>query len=399
MSSTASADVKNKGKDIPDDDPELQKIWDELDKVTGDDLRKRYAEFAKKYPQQLGGGKFLDEIDQQPEAEKPLEVPKEGRVKEWGANTDPSKWKVISMKRPKDKFKVVDENDKNVADQFTSKENAEYFIKYYIETHAVPTDNPGTKPDVPAEPEKPEKPEEKPEEPEPEKPEKPTEKYAFPVPAGFEAIGEFSTAFKHWGRHETNYASGGAGPSERWDNTELPDTLNVLAGYEFKIGPEHGERGSDNVDLKMRSNSHNNKSGGWRISFIEWEEDGSSGGAGVGSEYPHPTTSHLKFNVQGEDAKVDNIKDGQWHGFLTCCYNDKQGVPTINLWYNATATGKAEDYTLLGISKDTGNMKPGPVADKIDIKGGKPQSLQIRMDEVPNATIRNAFAVECKGPD
>jgi hypothetical protein len=394
----ATAEVKNKGKDIPDDDPELQKIWDELDKVTGDDLRKRYAEFAKKYPQQLGGGKFLDEIDQQPEAEKPLEVPKEGRVKEWGANTDPSKWKIISMKRPKDKFKIVDENDKNVADQFTTKENAEYFIKYYIETHAVPTDNPGTKPDVP-EPQKPEKPEEKPEEPEPEKPEKPTEKYAFPVPEGYEVVGEFSTGFKHWGRHETNYASGGSGPSERWDNKDLPDALNVLGGYEFNLGTEHGERGSDNVDFKMRSDSHNNKSGGWLIPYIEWEEDGTSeGGAGIGKEYPHPTTSHLQFNIEGKDAKVKNMLDGQWHGFLTTCYNNKEGIPTVHLWYNEKATGKMEDYVLLGTSQDN-VMKPGPAAKEIDIKGGNPQSLQIRMDEVPKGQIRNAFACEIKAPD
>ena len=43
-------------------------------------------------------------------------------------------------------------------------------------------------------------------------------------------------------------------------------------------------------------------------------------------------------------------------------------------------------------------MKPGPVADKIDIKGGKDESLQIRMDEMPDAQINNAFATEIEQP-
>ena len=57
-----------------------------------------------------------------------------------------------------------------------------------------------------------------------------------------------------------------------------------------------------------------------------------------------------------------------------------------------------DDDILLGVSKDTGNMRPGPILDVIGKTGSKNQSLQIRMDEVPEARIRNAFAVEVEPP-
>ena len=334
------------------------------------------------------GGKPAEELDPEDTEPKipPLPVPSEGRVKNWGANQDPKDWEVRPSKDKKyGNFKVTDGKGKNVADMFTTEDNAKAFIEYYIATHTVPTDNQGTKPDVPDT------------DPSNDENQSPSVTTGFPIPIIYKLRGKVNTSFKWWGRHETNYSSGGSGPSERWDNDEVPKALNVVSGYEFNLGTKHGKRGSDNIDLKFRSNHHNDKSGGWLIPFIEWEEDGSDGGAGVGKEHPHSTTSHLDFNVQGKGVKIKNIKDGNWHGLLAVCYNDKSGVPTVKLWYNEGATGRFQDYVLLGVSKDTG-MKPGPVADKIDIKGGKDQSLQIRMDEVPDTQIRNAFAVEIEQP-
>jgi hypothetical protein len=43
-------------------------------------------------------------------------------------------------------------------------------------------------------------------------------------------------------------------------------------------------------------------------------------------------------------------------------------------------------------------MIPGPILDVIGKMGSENQSLQIRMDEVPDAQIRNAFAVEVEPP-
>jgi hypothetical protein len=220
----------------------------------------------------------------------------------------------------------------------------------------------------------------------------------FPLPQRFTPKGSVSTAFMHWGRHTCNYASGGSGPSERWDNRALPSAINVLAGYEFNTGTKHGNRGDNKVDLKFRGASHSPENGGWYIPYIKWRVDGGDGGAGVGKEYPHPKTLHQNFNVQGKDVRVKNIKDGNWHGFLAACFNDEENKPIIILWYNEKATGKMDDYKLLGVSKDTGNMRPGPILDVIGKMGSRNQSLQIRMDEVPDAQIRNAFAVEVEPP-
>jgi hypothetical protein len=353
--------------------------------LKGDELRQNYETFKKLFPKI-----FIvkeEEEGQQPDGEeKPKPPPEDGFVKPggWGASRDPHTWKTAQMKDFEDKWKVADDKGKNVATLSTSEQNAQEYIDYYVAVaDNVPKPEPGPEP-----------------EPEPE-PEQPTGTGKYPVPPGFTPAGEFKTGFKHWGRHETNYASGGSGPSERWDCREVPEALNVVAGYEFNIGTEHGERGDDNVDLKFRGNSHNDKSGGWYIPYIEWHVDGSPAGCGIGKEFPHPKTSHLPFNLnvgEGPKAKVDNIGDGNWHGFLAACFNDGKGVPTIYLWYNKDATGKMEDYVLLGGSKDIGNMSPGPVCDVIDEKGNNPQSLQIRMDERPDAQIRNAFAVEVKPP-
>lgn len=213
----------------------------------------------------------------------------------------------------------------------------------------------------------------------------------YPIPAGFKVEGDPSLAFKFWGRTTTNYNSGGAGPSLRWDCTGI-QSENVLAGYTFNLGTKHGKRGDDNIDLKCRGDSHSDGKGGWYIPWISWHGDGKSGEYGAGKEYPHPETTHDKFNI--EDGKVDvgNIKDGKDHGFLVAVFNDKQGDPTMMAWFNKTGSNKIEDYEYLGKSKDKGDMKPGPVCKKIAQKGGGQQSLQVRMDEVPEAKIKNAFA-------
>ena len=62
-----------------------------------------------------------------------MEPPTEGFIKPggWGANQDPNTWKSTSMKDKPEMFKVVDDADKNVATDFTTKENADYYIEYY----------------------------------------------------------------------------------------------------------------------------------------------------------------------------------------------------------------------------------------------------------------------------
>jgi hypothetical protein len=218
----------------------------------------------------------------------------------------------------------------------------------------------------------------------------------IPIPDGYVLKGPVMLQkFKHWGRHSTNYASGGSGPSERWDLSDLPDALNVLAGYEVNLGEKSGEKGEDNFDVKFRGSSHSDSNGGWYIPSFSW-----SAAAHVGKEYPHPSTKMSKIQ-EPTNAKLGNLKGNFWVGFLAAVYNDSEGVPTMKLWGKPQGkdnSNKFSDYVYMGMSRDTGNMSPGPVLTKIGMKGSKLQRLQIRMDEVPEAKIRNAFAVEIEVP-
>ncbi len=57
--------------------------------------------------------------------------PTEGTKKE-GGNQDPDTWKVVHMKNPPEKFKVVDGTGKNIATDFTTEANAQGYIDYYV---------------------------------------------------------------------------------------------------------------------------------------------------------------------------------------------------------------------------------------------------------------------------
>lgn len=91
------------------------------------------------------------------EGEKPtppaLEPPTEGFIKEggWGANQDPKTWKSTSMKDKPEMFKVVDDADKNVATDFTTEDNAKYYIEYYqaLEQNPEPEPEPEPGPEKP----------------------------------------------------------------------------------------------------------------------------------------------------------------------------------------------------------------------------------------------------------
>jgi hypothetical protein len=225
----------------------------------------------------------------------------------------------------------------------------------------------------------------------------PVDPTGLPIPTGFKTKGEaLIQKFVHWGRHETNYASGGSGPSERWDNKSLPKTLNVLAGYEVNLGEKKGKRGEDNFDMKFRGANHSDSNCGWYIPSIEW------GGTGkIGKECPHPDTEHLDIQEVEKD-NVGNMKGDFWVGYMACCFNDTKGVPTMMLWAKPKGKDNSNtfaDYIYMGKSKDTGNMKPGKPLTKIGMKGSTDQSLQIRMDEVPDAKIRNAWAIEIEPPE
>jgi hypothetical protein len=226
----------------------------------------------------------------------------------------------------------------------------------------------------------------------------------FAVPTGFSTVGDFNTNFKFWGRYTTNYASGGSGPSQRWDNPSM-NKLNMIAGFEFKIGPDHGTRGDDEVSLKFpRCESPGGERGVYDPNIL-WRVDGSNSQGRAGKEWPHPTTWLGSFNTDNPRPQIGNIKDGKWHGFLAAVYNDplNNNAVTMKLWYNPTASGLIQDYIYLGSSVDTAakRISPGPILPyDCDPTSGGTHPMQIRIDEIPQGSleVRNMYAAEVIPP-
>jgi hypothetical protein len=236
----------------------------------------------------------------------------------------------------------------------------------------------------------------------------------YPIPAGFTRASNFSLGsdWKFWGKYTTNYASGGEGPSERWDNAKM-NKLDMVAGFDFKIGPDfdyktgtiQGNPLDGVVALKFpRCVSVGGERGDY-IPHIDWKvDDGNSIGM-AGKEWPHPVTSQLKFNTDNPMPQIGDIKDGKWHSFLAAVYNDPKNndAVTIQLWYNPTASGNLQDYIYLGKSIDTptNRMEPGPILPyDCQITTGGTHPMQIRIDAIPENElfVRNMYAAEVIPP-
>jgi hypothetical protein len=233
---------------------------------------------------------------------------------------------------------------------------------------------------------------------------------SHPIPLGFTRIGEFSDGsdWEFWGRYTTNYASGGSGPSQRWDNEKM-NKLNMVAGYDFRIGPASGGRNtSDMVDLKFpRCVSDGGERGSYELG-IRWYDSGANSIGQTGKEMPHPATRTDDFNMNDPRPQIGNIKDGAWHSMLSVVYNDPRNgnAVTMKTWYNPTASGKIEDYIYLGSSVDKGNMPSGGEGGErvlrydCDPTSGGTHPLQIRIDEIErdSLAVRNMFAAEVVPP-
>jgi hypothetical protein len=57
--------------------------------------------------------------------------PDEG-VQKQGGNQDPKTWKIVNMKNPPEKFKIVDDANKNIATDFTTQAKAQQYVDYYM---------------------------------------------------------------------------------------------------------------------------------------------------------------------------------------------------------------------------------------------------------------------------
>jgi hypothetical protein len=257
-----------------------------------------------------------------------------------------------------------------------------------------------------------------------------------PIPNGFKRLDLSSDSedFEHWGKYTTSYSSSGfIGTSQRWDNSKM-EALNMVAGFQFKIGPDAVPIWKDIPGLLQprRIYDRSNPSvllyfprarqvpipmrGSYILeitSFVSMTDDPgdhpippSEGRAN--KEIPHPKYAGIKPLVNEDTPRdpappnIGIIRDGKWHGFLAAVYNDLQtGWPMMKLWYNHRATHNMADYIYLGSCPDSPDKPMGrgsPLThDVVGVEdifiGAHP--LRIRIDGIrrDQLEIRDMYAV------
>ena len=266
-----------------------------------DDLREDYQTYAISLGIDLSGK--LMPTDKEPPTTQPPK-PVEGTSKNVGANTDPEQWKVVHMKNPPEKFKVVDNKGLNVATDFTTETNAQDYIDYavWLKHNEVPPVPPG-----PTQP--------------------PTgDKDSFGIlkikkdkPGGL-----FETDFKLEEKIR-NYASGK--PSEgsteytlitKGDNSDIEVTC-----YEKINGFKTNE--SDTISLKLTGPRHSDGLCCWVIP--DFETDGSSKKT-LETEKPHPCNHGVNPKVL---SPIGGSIIGKWFGYKGITYI-KDGTRYVESW-------------------------------------------------------------------
>lgn len=302
--------------------------------------------------------------DPDPPVEPPVVTPppqqppaEQGTVKPggWGANTDPSTWKVTQMKKPNDEWKIVDDNGKNVATNFTTQEAAQAFVYWSKDGNTPP---PTTEPPV-----------------------------TIPPTTGGEGGDQGKDQFgisklfadKPGGvvvtqgtvEHKTrNYASGA--PSE--PTVEL--TIEMPSGHQqdmecTAIVTMPGMQHNDTIDWKVRGPGHSDGSGkNWYC--IDQETDGGHK-ITLKTEKPHPKyfdNSNLTTNY----FVVPNISKAKfgWKGVVV---NKSPTDVYIACWINMTPENES-GWRKVWDCHDTGQVKNGQITPPT---GG---NCQVRIDGI-----------------
>ena len=197
----------------------------------------------------------------------------------------------------------------------------------------------------------------------------------------YKGTGQTNGNFKDWGRQTANIG-GKATPSRRWDSDA--QYLNCAVIFKMNIGKA---KKADNVDVKFRGGSHKDTNGGWYGIGVLFNGD-----ASFVKEYPHPTTKPYSADDKGTSLGSIESKDIA----LQCIMYNDGSTPVMEVWGNAE--GKTDSWTFIGRKKDIGNMSPGPILTQIGMKGEKKQSIQIRVDNCPDAKMLGATAYELVTP-
>ena len=203
-----------------------------------------------------------------------------------------------------------------------------------------------------------------------------------PIPPGFKVLGNFSDEFDHFKEttgYGTVFVDREHGYSNRWKNSEIRSD-GIVAGFQFRIGPNGGQRWTFNNKLQKHvlrdvnsgdvnlffprtaSGTHishwsdiggifSSQRGNYLVG-IKWDEDLMTH-ASLGKEIPHNTYGGINQfekpfrNQPNPTNRPNNPRNGQWHTFLAVIYNDwyrrhtfvTSGLfPTIGLWYSPVAT-------------------------------------------------------------
>lgn len=106
------------------------------------EFKRLYNEFKKKYPKVFIPDEGDVDPTPNPEPECP-DLPDDGRPQpQKNANKDPNTWKVVPMRDDPSLFKIVDDKDVNVADQFHSQATADQYIGHFKCGTSEPTPDP-----------------------------------------------------------------------------------------------------------------------------------------------------------------------------------------------------------------------------------------------------------------
>ena len=256
-----------------------------------------------------------------------------------------------------------------------------------------------------------------------------------PIPPGFEVIGGFSDEFDHF-RETTGYGPilpldfREQGYSNRWKNPNIR-SVNIVAGFQFKIGPHVGHRwqGLDGQLLKSLTSKDIGEADSGDIGLYFPRTDQVTGNRGsyvaqikwvnennpiavndahglvtfgkLDKEFPHPVYANTNYFVlhpeyrfrslpnpqENPNLQLPQARDGQWHSFLAVIFNDYylsapgptigEPSPTIGLWYSHNPTFRFDEFTFLGMSID---KKPETIGGKCMFPGD-PLILSIELSD------------------
>jgi hypothetical protein len=281
-----------------------------------------------------------------------------GRVKDWGANTDANKWKVVPMQKPTTLWKVVDENGVNVADQFM----AQACAQAYIDAHKLPPCPPGQHrdntgncvPDTTG-----------------------GDKDQFGIRKIFpdKQGGQTNTdgSARYFTRH---YASG------KPDDPTVEYTIDMPKGHQqdleaTAIVQMTGMNHNDTVDWKLRGPPHDDGDGKAWYCFDQ-ETDGGSGGKHFQVERPHPKMHDSSNKVQLTGVSIPNISSARF-GWKAIAVNKTPDDVYLACWINLTPDDESGWRKIWDVHDkgqiDSGQITPptgGHCQIRIDGIKGKP---------------------------